>query len=247
MISYEDVSKSYQDGLYAVSNFSLAIGAGELMAVIGPSGCGKTTVLKLLNRLVEPTSGAIRLHGENIRDLDPIALRRRMGYVIQQVGLFPHMTILENISVVPDILGWPREKQRARAAELLELIDMDPQVYGPRYPYQLSGGQQQRIGVLRALAADPDVILMDEPFGAVDPLTRGKLQQELKSLHTRLRKTILLVTHDIEEAFLLADRILLMRDGRIVQVGTAEQLKNQPADPFVTEYIGSWLRKACHE
>lgn len=247
MINYEDVSKSYQDGLHAVSHFSLAIVAGELMAVIGPSGCGKTTILKLLNRLVEPTSGTIRLRGKDIRDLDPTALRRRIGYVIQQVGLFPHMTILDNISVVPDILGWPKEKQRARAFELLELIEMDPQLYGKRYPYQLSGGQQQRIGVLRALAADPEVILMDEPFGAVDPLTRSKLQQELKSLHIRLGKTILLVTHDIEEAFLLADRILLMRGGQIVQVGTADQLKNQPADPFVSEYIGSWLRKACHE
>ena len=245
MILYEKITKSYQAGINAVADFTLSIAKGELLAIIGPSGCGKTTVLKMLNRLVEPTSGRILLHGEDIRTLDPTALRRSMGYVIQQVGLFPHMTILENITVVPDILGWPAEKQRARAYELLDLIDMNPSEFARRYPYQLSGGQQQRIGVLRALAADPAVILMDEPFGAVDPLTRTKLQQELKTLHTRLKKTILLVTHDIDEAFRLADRVLLMQSGRIVQVGTPAELLDRPATSFVDEYIGGHRMQAC--
>ena len=245
MIHYEQIAKSYQDGVNAVSDFTLSIAEGELLVIIGPSGCGKTTVLKMLNRLVEPTSGRILLNGEDIRTLDPIALRRNMGYVIQQVGLFPHMNILENITVVPDILGWPLEKQRTRAYELLKLIDMNPSEFARRYPYQLSGGQQQRIGVLRALAADPAVILMDEPFGAVDPLTRTKLQQELKTLQTRLHKTILLVTHDIDEAFRLADRVLLMQGGRIVQLGRAAELLDHPATPFVREYVGGHRMQAC--
>lgn len=245
MILYEKITKSYQAGINAVADFTLSIAKGELLAIIGPSGCGKTTVLKMLNRLVEPTSGRILLNGEDIRTLDPIALRRSMGYVIQQVGLFPHMNILDNISVVPDILGWPAEKQRVRAYDLLNLIDMNPSEFAHRYPYQLSGGQQQRIGVLRALAADPAVILMDEPFGAVDPLTRTKLQQELKTLHTRLKKTILLVTHDIDEAFRLADRVLLMQGGRIVQLGLPADLTEHPATSFVREYIGSHRMQAC--
>ena len=245
MINYEQIAKSYQAGVNAVSEFTLSIAEGELLAIIGPSGCGKTSVLKMLNRLVEPTSGHILLNGEDIRTLDPIALRRNMGYVIQQVGLFPHMNILENITVVPDILGWPLEKQRTRAYELLELIDMNPSEFARRYPYQLSGGQQQRIGVLRALAADPAVILMDEPFGAVDPLTRTKLQQELKTLQTRLHKTILLVTHDIDEAFRLADRVLLMQGGRIVQLGRPAELLDHPATSFVREYVGGHRMQAC--
>jgi len=245
LIEYEHVYKSYQADVNAVSDFTLSIAQGELLAIIGPSGCGKTTVLKMLNRLVEPTSGSILLHGRDLRSLDPIGLRRQMGYVIQQVGLFPHMTILENLTVVPDILGWPADKQRSRAIELLELIDMNPADYIHRYPHQLSGGQQQRIGVLRALASDPEVILMDEPFGAVDPLTRTKLQQELKTLHGRLNKTILLVTHDIDEAFLLADRILLMREGRIIQFGTPADLAERPVSPFVLDYIGAERRRAC--
>ena len=245
MIEYEHIYKSYQTGVNAVSDFTLSIAQGELLAIIGPSGCGKTTVLKMLNRLVEPTSGRILLHGQDLRSQDPIGLRRQLGYVIQQVGLFPHMTSLENITVVPDILGWPADKQRSRALELLELIDMNPADYIHRYPHQLSGGQQQRIGVLRALASDPEVILMDEPFGAVDPLTRTKLQQELKTLHGRLNKTILLVTHDIDEAFLLADRILLMREGRIIQLGTPADLAERPVSSFVLDYIGAERRRAC--
>jgi len=245
LIHYEKITKAYQTGVNAVSDFTLSIAEGELLAIIGPSGCGKTTVLKMLNRLVEPTSGRILLNGEDIRTLDPIALRRNMGYVIQQVGLFPHMTVLENITVVPDILGWPLEKQRMRAYELLELIDMNPTEFARRYPYQLSGGQQQRIGVLRALAADPAVILMDEPFGAVDPLTRTKLQLELKTLQTRLHKTILLVTHDIDEAFRLADRVLLMQGGRIVQLGLPAELLDHPATSFVREYVGGHRMRAC--
>ena len=245
MIRYEKITKSYQSGINAVADFTLSIAQGELLAIIGPSGCGKTTVLKMLNRLVEPTSGRILLNGEDIRTLDPIALRRSMGYVIQQVGLFPHMNILDNIAIVPDILGWPAEKQRERANELLNLIDMNPAEFAHRYPHQLSGGPQQRMGVLRALAADPEVILMDEPFGAVDPLTRAKLQQELKALHTRLKKTILLVTHDIEEAFRLADRVLLMQGGQIVQLGVPAVFLEHPATSFVREYIGSHRMEAC--
>ncbi len=245
MILYENITKSYLEGINAVADFTLSIAEGELLAIIGPSGCGKTTVLKMLNRLVEPTSGRILLNGKDIRTLDPIALRRSMGYVIQQVGLFPHMNILDNIAVVPDILGWSAEKQRTRALELLDLIDMNPAEFAHRYPYQLSGGQQQRVGVLRALAADPAVILMDEPFGAVDPLTRAKLQQELKTLHTRLKKTILLVTHDIDEAFRLADRVLLMQGGQIVQLGKPAELLEHPATSFVREYIGSHRRESC--
>ena len=245
MILYENITKSYLEGINAVADFTLSIAEGELLAIIGPSGCGKTTVLKMLNRLVEPTSGRILLNGKDIRTLDPIALRRSMGYVIQQVGLFPHMNILDNIAVVPDILGWPAEKQRTRALELLDLIDMNPAEFAHRYPYQLSGGQQQRVGVLRALAADPAVILMDEPFGAVDPLTRAKLQQELKALHTRLKKTILLVTHDIDEAFQLADRVLIMQGGRIVQLGKPAELLEHPATSFVREYIGTHRMQAC--
>ena len=245
MIHYENITKSYLEGINAVADFTLSIAEGELLAIIGPSGCGKTTVLKMLNRLVEPTSGRILLNGKDIRTLDPIALRRSMGYVIQQVGLFPHMNILDNIAVVPDILGWPAEKQRTRALELLALIDMNPAEFAHRYPYQLSGGQQQRVGVLRALAADPAVILMDEPFGAVDPLTRAKLQQELKALHTRLKKTILLVTHDIDEAFQLADRVLIMQGGRIVQLGKPAELLEHPATSFVREYIGTHRMQAC--
>ena len=245
MIHYEKITKSYLPGINAVADFTVSVAAGELLAIIGPSGCGKTTVLKMLNRLVEPSSGRILLHGEDIRTLDPTALRRSMGYVIQQVGLFPHMTILENITVVPDILGWPPEKQRARACELLDLIDMNLSEFAHRYPYQLSGGQQQRIGVLRALAANPAVILMDEPFGAVDPLTRTKLQQELKALQTRLNKTILLVTHDIDEAFRLADRVLLMQSGRIVQLGTPAELLNHPSTSFVHEYVGGQRMPVC--
>jgi osmoprotectant transport system ATP-binding protein len=245
LILYENITKSYLEGINAVADFTLSIAEGELLAIIGPSGCGKTTVLKMLNRLVEPTSGRILLNGKDIRTLDPIALRRSMGYVIQQVGLFPHMNILDNIAVVPDILGWPAEKQRTRALELLDLIDMNPAEFAHRYPYQLSGGQQQRVGVLRALAADPAVILMDEPFGAVDPLTRAKLQQELKALHTRLKKTILLVTHDIDEAFQLADRVLIMQGGRIVQLGKPAELLEHPATSFVREYIGTHRMQAC--
>lgn len=239
MIVYEQICKTYPDGTHALQNINVSIELGQLWAIIGPSGCGKTSFLKLLNRLIEPTAGRILLQGHALSDFDPIDLRRRMGYVIQQVGLFPHMTVEQNISIVPKILGWPTDRQHERSRELLRLIDMDPVQFLSRYPHQLSGGQQQRVGVLRALAADPDVILMDEPFGAVDPLNRAKLQQELKSLHTRLNKTILLVTHDIDEAFLLADRILLLKEGRIVQAGTPDELRQQPLERFVTEYLGA--------
>lgn len=239
MIVYEQICKTYPDGTHALQNINVSIEQGQLWAIIGPSGCGKTSFLKLLNRLIEPTAGRILLQGHALNDFDPIDLRQQMGYIIQQVGLFPHMTVEQNISIVPKILGWPIARQHERSRELLRLIDMDPVQFLSRYPHQLSGGQQQRVGVLRALAADPDVILMDEPFGAVDPLNRAKLQQELKALHTRLNKTILLVTHDIDEAFLLADRILLLKEGRIVQAGTPDELRQQPLERFVAEYLGA--------
>ena len=244
MIQFEHVSKVFGKN-QILKDVNFTIDQGNFVTIIGASGCGKTTTLKMINRLIKPTTGEIYIGGENIRDKDILQLRRSMGYVIQQVGLFPHMSILDNIAVVPDILGWPAEKQRERACELLDLIDMNPAEFAHRYPYQLSGGQQQRIGVLRALAADPAVILMDEPFGAVDPLTRTKLQQELKTLHTRLKKTILLVTHDIEEAFRLADRVLLMQGGQIVQLGVPAVFLEHPTTSFVREYIGGHRMQAC--
>ncbi|MBU3870185.1 ATP-binding cassette domain-containing protein, partial [Streptomyces sp. 4503] len=206
MIRFEHVTKRYPDGTTAVDDLSFEVAKGELVTLVGPSGCGKTTTMKMVNRLIEPTSGRILVDGEDIAEADPVALRRRIGYVIQQVGLFPHKTVLENTSTVPHLLGWQRKKGRERAAELLDLVGLDPSVYGDRYPDQLSGGQRQRVGVARALAADPPVLLMDEPFGAVDPVVREHLQNEFLRLQSQVRKTVLFVTHDIEEAVRLGDR-----------------------------------------
>jgi osmoprotectant transport system ATP-binding protein len=205
--------------------------------LVGPSGCGKTTTLRMINRVIESTSGAIHVRGKEIKTYDAVALRRSIGYVIQQVGLFPHMTIEENVGIVLRLLGAPRRRRRDRAAELLSLVGLDPMQFLARYPSQLSGGQQQRVGVARALAADPDIILMDEPFGAVDPIVRGQLQKELRRIQASVHKTIVFVTHDLAEALYLGDRLVLMKDGRVLQQGTPRELLFSPVHPFVTEFF----------
>lgn len=237
MLKFDHVSKVYKGGKKAVNDLCLEFEKGEFIVFIGPSGCGKTTTMKMINRLIEPSEGSISINGENIMDKDPVQLRREIGYVIQQIGLFPHMTIQENISLVPKLLKWADEKRRSRAKELLKLVDMTPD-YLDRYPHELSGGQQQRIGVLRALAADQPLILMDEPFGALDPITRDSLQEEFKKLQKQLGKTIVFVTHDMDEALKLADRIVIMREGQLVQCGTPDEILLNPANEFVEEFIG---------
>jgi osmoprotectant transport system ATP-binding protein len=212
---------------------------GELVTLVGPSGCGKTTTMMMVNRLIEPTSGRILVDGEDISAVDPVTLRRRIGYVIQQVGLFPHKTVLENTATVPHLLGWKKARARERAAELLDLVGLDPAVHGDRYPDQLSGGQRQRVGVARALAADPPVLLMDEPFGAVDPVVREHLQNEFLRLQARVRKTVLLVTHDIEEAVRLGDRIAVYGQGRIEQFDAPAAVLGSPATPYVADFVGA--------
>ncbi|TSB46582.1 betaine/proline/choline family ABC transporter ATP-binding protein [Alkalicoccobacillus porphyridii] len=237
MLRMENVTKTYKGGKKAVDEFSLHIKKGEFICIIGPSGCGKTTTMKMINRLIEPSSGEIFVNDENLLKQDAVKLRRKIGYVIQQIGLFPHMTIGDNISLVPRLLKWESNKKAKRAEELLELVDM-PKEFLDRYPHELSGGQQQRIGVLRALAANPPLILMDEPFGALDPITRDALQEEFKRLQRSLDKTIVFVTHDMDEAIKLADRIVIMKDGKIVQVDSPEEILRNPANQFVEDFIG---------
>jgi len=237
LLKFENVTKMYKEGVKAVNDVSLHVKEGEFIVFIGPSGCGKTTTMKMINRLIEPSEGKIYINGENVMDKDPVQLRREIGYVIQQIGLFPHMTIEENIALVPKLLRWSETDRKERAAELLELVDMDSS-YLKRYPHELSGGQQQRIGVLRALAAEPPLILMDEPFGALDPITRDGLQEEFKKLQKSLGKTIVFVTHDMDEAIQLADRIVILKDGEIVQVGTPDEILHNPANEFVEAFIG---------
>ncbi|MFI6656604.1 ABC transporter ATP-binding protein [Streptomyces sp. NPDC050523] len=239
MIRFEQVTKRYPDGTTAVDDLSFEVTEGELVTLVGPSGCGKTTTMMMVNRLIEPTSGRIFVGGEDIAGVDPVRLRRRIGYVIQQVGLFPHRTVLDNTATVPALIGWKRAKARARAAELLDLVGLDPKRYGPRYPDQLSGGQRQRVGVARALAADPPVLLMDEPFGAVDPVVREQLQDEFLRMQAAVRKTVLLVTHDIEEAVRLGDRIAVYGQGRIEQFDTPGAVLGTPATPYVAEFVGA--------
>lgn len=239
MIRFENVTKRYPDGTTAVDDLSFDVREGELVTLVGPSGCGKTTTMKMVNRLVEPTAGRILLDGEDIARIDPVRLRRRIGYVIQSVGLFPHRTVLENTETVPHLLGWTRAKRRARAAELLELVGLDPSVHGSRYPGQLSGGQRQRVGVARALAADPPLLLMDEPFGAVDPVVRERLQSEFLRLQEQVRKTVLFVTHDIEEAVRLGDRMAVFGPGRIEQFDTPATVLGSPATAYVADFVGS--------
>ncbi|MFI6335695.1 ABC transporter ATP-binding protein [Streptomyces sp. NPDC050535] len=239
MIRFEQVTKRYPDGTTAVDGLSFEVAEGELVTLVGPSGCGKTTTMMMVNRLIEPTSGQIFVNGEDIATVDPVRLRRRIGYVIQQVGLFPHRTILDNTATVPSLIGWKKAKARARAAELLDLVGLDPKTYGARYPDQLSGGQRQRVGVARALAADPPVLLMDEPFGAVDPVVREQLQDEFLRMQQAVRKTVLLVTHDIEEAVRLGDRIAVYGQGRIEQFDTPGAVLGTPATPYVAEFVGA--------
>ena len=236
MISLKHVSKSFDEGQhFAINNVSLDIREGETLVLLGSSGCGKTTLLKLTNRLLDLTSGTIEVDGEDIASQDPIALRRSIGYVFQGIGLFPHMTVGENVAMVPRLIGWPSQKRRERAGELLRIIGLDPETYAGRFPEELSGGQQQRVGVARALAADPAYLLMDEPFGALDALTRDTLQQELLTLKQRLNKTIVFVTHDIFEALTLGDRIAVLHGGHLQQIGTKEQILQHPATDFVRE------------
>jgi osmoprotectant transport system ATP-binding protein len=235
-----DVSKRF-DGAStdAVRRLSLDVPRGSVVALIGPSGCGKTTTLRMINRLVEPSSGHVEVDGRDTRVLDPIALRLGIGYVIQAVGLFPHRTVADNIAIVPRALGWDRPRIRARVAELADLVGLDDEQLA-RFPDELSGGQQQRVGVARALAADPPILLMDEPFGAVDPVVRARLQQELLDLQARLRKTIVLVTHDLDEALGVADLVALLDiGGRLAQYDTPDELLRSPSEPFVTEFLGA--------
>ncbi|HEY9641718.1 MAG TPA: ABC transporter ATP-binding protein [Coleofasciculaceae cyanobacterium] len=223
----------------AVDQCSCEIAAGELVVILGPSGCGKTTLLKMVNRLYEPTSGKISLNGQDIRQIPVTKLRQQIGYVIQQSGLFPHMTVAQNVAVVPKLLGWSRPRIQERIDELLTLIQLPPQEYRHRYPAQLSGGQQQRIGLARALAGDPHVMLMDEPFGAIDAITRATLQDEILRLQRQLKKTILFVSHDVEEALRLGDRLLIMEKGRIIQYDTPFKVLTQPANQFVHHLVGA--------
>jgi osmoprotectant transport system ATP-binding protein len=241
MIRLEQLTKTFPgQARPAVDDLTLDIPEGEIVILVGPSGCGKTTTMKMINRIIEPTSGRIVLDGEDVTHADPDQLRRRIGYVIQQIGLFPHMTIAENIATVPKLLGWDRKRIAARIDELLETVRMDPHVYRGRYPKELSGGQRQRVGVARALSADPDVMLMDEPFGAIDPITRDRLQNEFLRLQAEVRKTIVFVTHDIDEAIKMGDRIAILREGsEVVQYDTPETILTHPADDFVRDFIGS--------
>lgn len=243
-IEFQNVRKQFDHAKdNAVDHVSFIINEGEFITILGSSGCGKTTLLKLVNRLYEPDEGKIILFGENIKEVDVIQVRRRIGYVIQQVGLFPHMTIAENIATVPKLLKWDREKIEARVDELLNLVGLPPKEFKKRYPNQLSGGQQQRIGLARALAVDPKIMLLDEPFGAIDSINRLKLQDELLQIHGGLKKTFLFVTHDIEEAFKLGTRIIIMNEGKIVQFDTPKNIIDNPADGFVESLISSARKK----
>ncbi|MFJ4027291.1 ABC transporter ATP-binding protein [Paenarthrobacter sp. NPDC089989] len=239
-IVLKDVTKTYPGQVIpAVESFTMDIAPGELIMFVGPSGCGKTTTMKMINRIIEPTSGSITIDGEDVLSLNPNELRRRIGYVIQQIGLFPHMTIAENISVVPKLLGWDKKRTRDRVEELLSVVELDPKVFANRYPRQLSGGQQQRVGVARALAADPPVMLMDEPFGATDPITREKLQTEFLRLQEKLSKTIVFVTHDFEEAVRLGDRIAVLSErSQIEQFDTPANILANPANDYVSQFVG---------
>ena len=238
MIKLEQINKVYDDGFQALKNINLEFREGDLNVLIGPSGCGKTTTMKLINRLIQPSSGTITIGGKDISSVDPVTLRRRIGYVIQNIGLFPHMTIAANVAVVPKLLKWNAPKIERRVDKLLDMVGLDPDTYRNRYPSELSGGQQQRVGVIRALAAEPDIILMDEPFSALDPISREQLQDELIRLQQELKKTIVFVTHDMDEAIKIADHIVLMKDGEVVQQGKPEAILRHPANEFVKSFVG---------
>ncbi len=239
-IEFKDVSKTFRGSARnAVDHVAFTVEEGEFVTILGSSGCGKTTLLKMVNRLYEPDSGSIALFGEDISRADVVTLRRRIGYVIQQVGLFPHITVGGNIAMVPNLLKWDKAKTEARTEELLALVGLDPSEYMGRYPAQLSGGQQQRVGLARALAADPKIMLMDEPFGAIDSITRTRLQDELLALHRGMGKTCLFVTHDIEEAFKMGTKVVIMDQGKLLQYGTPEEIILHPADGFVSSLVES--------
>ena len=240
MIDLDALTKSFPGSPRpAVDRLTLSIPAGEVCVLIGPSGCGKTTTMRMINRMIEPDAGTIMVEGRDVLHVDPVELRRSIGYVIQQVGLFPHWSIADNIATVPRLLGWDATRTGARVDELLSLVGMEPAQYRQRFPRELSGGQKQRVGVARALAADPPVMLMDEPFGALDPITRTRLQEEFLRILRGLKKTIVFVTHDIDEAIKMGDRIAIMRDGKLVQYDTPEAILARPADAFVDEFVGS--------
>jgi osmoprotectant transport system ATP-binding protein len=239
MIRLEGVTKRFSPSMPpAVDGLTLEIPEGTTTTLIGPSGCGKTTTMRMINRMIEPTQGQIFVAGEDVTRADPVELRRRIGYVIQQVGLFPHMTVADNIATVPRLIGWPEQRISSRIDELLNLVGLNPAQLRRTYPHQLSGGQRQRIGVARALAADPPVMLMDEPFGAIDPIARGRLQDEFKEILRRVRKTIVIVTHDLDEAIKMGDRIAIMKEGRLVQHDTPDAVLARPANDFVEAFVG---------
>lgn len=238
MLELVGLTKRYGETL-AVDDLTLSVDSGEVCVLIGPSGCGKTTTLRMINRLIEPSAGTVLLAGADTAGMRPEELRRGIGYAIQSVGLFPHMTVAENIGVVPKLLGWDKGRIEARALELLELVGLEPGRYSAKHPRELSGGQAQRVGVARALAADPPVLLMDEPFGAVDPFTRERLQGEFVRIQRELKKTVVLVTHDLDEAIRLADRLAIMREGRLVQYDTPDSVLAEPADAFVRDFVGT--------
>jgi osmoprotectant transport system ATP-binding protein len=240
MIRLESITKVFPGAAApAVDHVSMEVPKGEICVLLGPSGCGKTTTMKMVNRLIEPTSGKVFIDGKDTDDYNPVELRRTLGYVIQQIGLFPNKTVEDNICIVPDILGWDRTKSRARAVELLEMVALDPKIFLDRYPKELSGGQQQRIGVLRAIAADPPVLLMDEPFGAIDPINRAIIQDEFLKMQATLKKTIMFVSHDIDEAVKMADRIAIFNEGRLVQYDTPDNILAHPTNRFVSDFVGS--------
>lgn len=238
MLKFENVSKVYGDGFQAVKSVNFDIQQGEFLVLIGPSGSGKSTTMKMINKMEPHTSGTISINGKDINSYNPSELRRNIGYVIQQIGLFPHYTIEKNIAIVPQLKGWNPKEVKARVNELLDLVGLDPDIFATRYPKELSGGQQQRVGIARALAGNPDIILMDEPFSALDPLTREQLQAEVSALHKKLNKTFVFVTHDMDEALKMGDRIAIMKNGKLLQLDTPEKLLHEPAHGFVEEFIG---------
>jgi osmoprotectant transport system ATP-binding protein len=245
MIVLDKVSKSYDNGAHdAVRDVSFQVPTGALLVLLGGSGCGKTTTLKMINRLIEPSAGRIEVHGQDVRRLDPVELRRGIGYVFQGIGLFPHLTIADNVAVVPRLLHWPKPRIAARVDELLHLVHLPPEQYRKRMPRELSGGQQQRVGFARALAAGPRVMLLDEPFGALDPVTRDELRGDFLALRKRLGLTAVMVTHDMTEALLSADLIAVMNEGRLVRLGTPHELLTEPGDPFVAALMATPKRQA---
>ena len=242
MIQLDSLTKIFETDkgqVVAADHVDMTVEEGEICILLGPSGCGKTTALKMINRLIQPTSGKIYIDGKDTDDYDPVQLRRNIGYVIQQIGLFPNMTIEDNIAAVPDLLGWDKAKSRKRSAELLEMMGLEPSLFGKRYPNELSGGQQQRVGVARALASDPPVLLMDEPFGAIDPINREIIQDEFLKMQAELHKTIMFVSHDIDEAVKMADKVAIFHGGKLIQYASPDELLSHPVNSFVADFVGS--------